>query len=138
MGHDLDQVIRATPGALSSLKRQRENLDRQIQALETLLVAHDALVLEYKVDEKGNVTDVTPVDPGPPPVADIEEKRTKREQVLEIMDTIGGPMKVEDILQFIEMEPTSLRATLSALRKAGKIDRVERGAYQVVEDAVNG
>lgn len=131
MGHDLDQVMRHAPGALSTLKHQRYLLDQQIVALEAMQKAHDAIVLQYKVTENGNVEDVTPVieTPAPVPPTVLEDKRSHTERILEVFQEIKEPMRAEDVAGFVEMDQKSLRATLARLTKSGKIVRKERGLY---------
>jgi len=142
MGHDLDQVIAAAPGAIRALRQQRDAINDQIVSLEKLLKAHGALDLLYDVTEKGNVENVRPDDNGHAPHAHYTgetvllgpaEPRGTRGRIIEALATFGEPMKVPDLCDITGLEVNRTRAMLQHLMKEEKVSRVRRGVYVLNE-----
>lgn len=138
MGHDLDQVVIASQGALADLKRQRDDLDQQIAAIETLLKFHTPKELEVTVHQNGVVDEVKVVEavnvevqneprtPGP-----YAHHRTQEDEALDVVLELKKAVNGTTVAAFSSLDAKEAARALNRLERKGLVSRVKRGTYVV-------
>jgi predicted transcriptional regulator of viral defense system len=65
------------------------------------------------------------------------ETMTSREKILWLLesnDEYGGPQSVNDICKNLNIPNTNVRSLVIRMMKTGKIERISKGVYRIVND----